>query len=361
MRNNTDKPITISLIGTFSVSLLIIITCQCFQLKANNSFSDEIYKQDIIENKLFPGYCTIFSISTGESVFFGNNEDWRNPLTYIWVEPANDENYAVVYLGFDNFFPQGGINEKGLAFDGNALPYIQIDSFPDKLQPKESIVNNIIMRKCATVEEAIDMADSYDWGEIYSGKFAGQYLLADSTGDAVVMSFNSSGKLVFTRKQKSDAYIVSTNFNRAYHENRYGSYPCKRYDLASNMLEQTEKELTIDYLASVLEAVHEEGRKLNTLYSNIFDLKKGIIYLYFWHQFDDVVAINVSEWIENEPDPKRIESLFNVETVNKANTEYKRYKHLKSYLIIAMTIITLVLVISLMKRLYWSKVKSNKK
>lgn len=352
MRNNTDKPIRINLIGTFSVLLLIFITCQCFPLIASNRSSSEMSKQDIVDNKLFPGYCTIFSVSIGESVFFGNNEDWKNPLTYIWIEPANDENYAVVYLGFDNFYPQGGINEKGLAFDGNALPYIQIDSCPDKLQPTKAIVNNIIMRKCATVEEAISMASSYDWGQIYSGKFAGQYLLADSTGDAVVISFDSGGKLVYTRKPKGDGYIVSTNFNRAYHKNRYGSYPCKRYDLASNMLEKTEKDLTVDYLASVLDAVHEEGRKLNTLYSNIFDLKKGIIYLYFWHQFDDVVAIDVSEWIENEPDPKRIESLFNIETVNKANTEYKRYqnRNKKIFIIITLIIIALGSLIYLKKR-----------
>lgn len=354
MRNYIDKYVMNWLIGTLSVLLLIFTSYQWFPLKADNRFSNELSKQDITENKLFPGYCTIFSVSIGELVFFGNNEDWRNPLTYIWVEPANDENYAVVYLGFDNFFPQGGINEKGLSFDGNALPYIQIDSFPDKLQPTEAIVNNIIMRKCATVKEAIDMAASYNWGQLYSGKFAGQYLLADSTGDAVVISFDSGGKLVYTRKPKGDGYIVSTNFNLAYHKNRYGAYPCRRYNIASNMLEKIEKEedLSIDLLASVLDAVHEEGKTFNTLYSNIFDLKKGIIYLYYWHQFDNVVAIDVSEWIENEPDPKRIESLFNIETVNKANTEYKRYqnRNKKIFIIITLIIIALGSLIYLKKR-----------
>ncbi len=35
------------------------------------------------------------------------------------------------------------------------------------------------------------MARSYDWGTIYSGKFAGQYLLADATGDACVLGFGA--------------------------------------------------------------------------------------------------------------------------------------------------------------------------
>jgi len=364
MRNNIDKLITIRLIGTYSILFLIFITYQCFPLRASNPFSDEMSKQDIIENKLFPGYCTIFSISIGDSVFFGNNEDWKNPLTYIWVEPANNENYAVVYLGFNNFFAQGGINEKGLAFDGNALPYIQIDSFPDKLQPTEAIVNNIIMRKCATVEEAIIMATSYDWGQIYSGKFAGQFLLADSTGDAVVIGFGEEGELVFTRKPKGNGYIVSTNFNRAYHQNRYGDYPCRRYNIASKMLQkiETEEDLSIDFLASILDAVHEEGKTLNTLYSNIFDLKKRIIYLYYWHQFDQLVSINVSEWIDSQSEPILIESLFNKKTVNNANTEHKRYqiRNKKTLIIITLTIIALGSLIYLKKKIFRNKGKSNK-
>ena len=91
-----------------------------------------------------------------------------------------------------------------------------------------AIVNKIILRKCATVEEAIALAGSYDWGTIYSGKFAGQYLLADATGGACVLGFGADGQLAVTRKPKGDGFIVSTNFNRAYPENRYYTYPFKK-------------------------------------------------------------------------------------------------------------------------------------
>jgi hypothetical protein len=60
------------------------------------------------------------------------------------------------------------------------------------------------------------MARSYDWGTIYSGKFAGQYLLADAKGDACVLGFVADGELAITRKPGGDGFIVSTNFNRAY-------------------------------------------------------------------------------------------------------------------------------------------------
>jgi len=258
-----------------------------------------------------PGSCTIFSVSKGGSAFFGNNEDWRNPQTFIWVEPPGNGKYGVLCVGFDDFGPQGGINEKGLAFDGNALPYIPIKTYPGRLQPTEAIVNKIIMHRCATVEEAIAMARSYDWGTIYSGKFAGQYLLADATGDACVLGFGSDGELAVTRKPKGDGYIVSTNFNRVLPENRYYGYPCPRYETASRMLEKAVKEgeLTVEFLASVLDAVHQEGRT-PTLYSNIFDLKNGIAYFYDRHRYDRVARIAVDGMIKNKQPPKRISDLF---------------------------------------------------
>lgn len=262
--------------------------------------------------RFMPGSCTIFSVSFGESVFFGNNEDWRNPLTYIWVEPSGEGKYGVLCVGFDDLGPQGGINEKGLAFDGNALPYVPIKSYPDRLQPSEAVVNKIIMQKCATVEEAITMARSYDWGTIYSGKFAGQYLLADATGDACVLGFGADGELAVTRKPKGNGFIVSTNFNRSNPENRNNPYPCKRYETATRMLEKVNKEgdLTLAFLVSVLDAVHEEGWRINTLYSNIFDLKKGIAYFYDRHRYDRVAELDVIETIKSRQPPKLIKDLF---------------------------------------------------
>ena len=268
--------------------------------------------------RLIPGSCTIFSVSKGGAVLFGNNEDWRNPLTYIWVEPAGDGKYGVLCVGFDDLGPQGGINEKGLAFDGNALPYIPIKTYPERIQPSEAIVNKIILRKCATVEEAIAMARSYDWGTIYSGKFAGQYLLADATGDACVLGFGADRELAVTRKPKGDGFIVSTNFNLAYPENRYYTYPCGRYETATRMLDKLVKEgdLTVESLASVLNAVHQEGLSAPTLYSNIFDLKNGIAYFYDRHRYDRVAKLDVAETIKNKQLPKRIKDLFLQEKLN---------------------------------------------
>ena len=64
--------------------------------------------------------CTAFFVSQGDKVLVGNNEDYINPITKIWFEPAEDKKYGRVYFGFDNFWPQGGMNDQGLFFDGFA-------------------------------------------------------------------------------------------------------------------------------------------------------------------------------------------------------------------------------------------------
>ncbi|MBN1186628.1 MAG: hypothetical protein JXB49_30405, partial [Bacteroidales bacterium] len=151
---------------------------------------------------------------------------------------------------------------------------------------------------------------------------------------------------------------------RAFPDNKFGSGQCWRYETATNMFDTFIKgdSITTDLLVNVLDAVHEEGNNLNTLYSNIFELKQGIFYLYHWHQFDQEVSINVSDWINSKPEPLRIESLFNEETVRKANEEYRSYQNRKkkTFLIITMASLALTLIIYLLrKKMFIHKVKSD--
>lgn len=273
-----------------------------------------------------PGSCTIFTASYGEKVLFGNNEDYTNPKTYYWVEPRSEGNYGGVYFGFENFSLQGGINEKGLSFDANALPKAHLNPHPELPAPPSEWVVETIMKKAATVEEAIDLAGLYQRGN-WGIPLKYQIILADAKGDAVVISARPDGELAFTRKKQGDGYLVSTNFNRANPENAY-SYPCWRYDKAVEMLEKVEDEndLTVDYFKSILDAVHGEGASSNTLYSNIFDLRNGIIYLYHWHQYDEVVILNVAEQLTRGKLCIRISDLFSKETVDRALAEYQEYK-----------------------------------
>src|SRR5262245_40096686 len=61
--------------------------------------------------------CTIFILTDTNRTFFCNNEDWSDPKTRIWFLPAWEKHYGAVFVGFDNDYPQGGMNTEGLAFD----------------------------------------------------------------------------------------------------------------------------------------------------------------------------------------------------------------------------------------------------
>ncbi|MFZ4455288.1 MAG: hypothetical protein ACOYOT_03620 [Bacteroidales bacterium] len=288
-------------------------------------------------NNLFnpvPGSCTIFSASVGEKVLFGNNEDYNNSKTYLWTEPATDGNYGCIYLGFKDYSYQGGINEKGLCFDANALPKLKINPHSELTPPpfygppyEEYPIWTpvLILRKAANIDEVIEIASKYQRKNWYpnSGNISYQLFFADENGNAVVISVNEKGELVFTKKKKSENYLISTNYNRAYPENAL-DYPCVRYNKADEMLKRlkSEKGLTVDYFKSILELVHVEGIFNKTLYSNIFDLKKGIIYLYYLHQFDKVVVLKVDEELAKGKINIRIKDLFSQETVGSTSSDY---------------------------------------
>ncbi|MGD2249347.1 MAG: carcinine hydrolase/isopenicillin-N N-acyltransferase family protein [Candidatus Methanofastidiosia archaeon] len=270
-----------------------------------------------------PESCTIFTVQYGDTVLFGNNEDYTNPNTYYWVSPSTMQFYGGVYVGYDNFDPQGGINEKGLSFDYNALPK-GVLNFKSGLPPLHGNPGVIILRECTTVKEAIELAKSYNWGT----SLRYQMHVADATGDAVVISAGPDGELAFERKEKGDRYLVSTNFNLAHHQKNERKGLCRRYDTAVEMLEKIEDEhdVTVEYVTSILDAVHAEGAKSNTLYSNIFDLRNGVIYLYYWHQFHEGVTLNVADEIAKNADPTRIKDLFSQETVDQASREFQKYQ-----------------------------------
>ncbi len=44
--------------------------------------------------------CTVFTVSYAEKLYFGNNEDYINPNTYIIIRPSfeEEEEYGGIYI-----------------------------------------------------------------------------------------------------------------------------------------------------------------------------------------------------------------------------------------------------------------------
>lgn len=152
--------------------------------------------------------------------------------------------------------------------------------------------------------------------------------MADATGDAAVIGPGADGEIAVTRKQPGNGYLVSTNFNLV--NPATGGFPCQRYETVTRMLNQRNaaESLTVDYVRSILDATHQEGPDVNTVYSNIFDLRQGVIYLYHWYQFDKVVVLKVADQLDKAPSPIAIRDFFPKETVERAASKYARYQRL---------------------------------
>jgi len=239
--------------------------------------------------------CTMFTATKHGKTLIGNNEDWVDPNTKMWVEPAAEGKYGVLYFGFGNMFPQGGMNDQGLVFDGFATPYLAIRNGEGKRSFEDNLINKV-MQECATIEEIVRLCEPYSM----EGLENAQLMFADRHGDAIIVEGD-----VFHRK-RGDFQVV-TNFYLSLLEEG-DEIPCRRYKLATEML--SKGDVSVDTFRSILAAVHAEGEWGGTQYSNIYDPGEGLIYLYHFHNFQAEVVINLAEELAKGEHVVDLPSLF---------------------------------------------------
>jgi hypothetical protein len=266
--------------------------------------------------------CSVFTLAKGGQVFFGGNDDYINPDSYYWADNSREGSYGTIWIGTpDNV--QQGVNEAGLAYDANGLPRFDTNPHNERTPVSGGYTSYPvqIMRECATVAEVIEWVQTRQWHTFMHD----QMQFADAGGDAVIISAGIDGELVLTRKEPGDGFLVSTNFNVANPSNGY-SYPCWRYDTASGILAELSTQdgnLTVADAAGVLEAVHVSGGASWTIESLVADLQNKKIYLYYFHQFDDPVVIDVAEELANPHEAGPLSRLFPEEVREEAKRRYE--------------------------------------
>jgi penicillin V acylase-like amidase (Ntn superfamily) len=238
--------------------------------------------------------CTIFTASKGETVMFGGNEDQRSNTSFLVVN--NSGNFGVVYFATPSkqwpLVMQMGINEMGLCYDTNWIPEEKLNPHPERKSQHGWAVTQI-MKEASTVEDVLSKIFTYNWGSSISY----QVHFADKYGDAVVIHPRTGGELTYTRKPRGNGYLVSTNFNLAKLDKDPNLSLRKRYNTAEEMLSKIVKEnvLTVESMASVLKATHQNQLFAKTLYSAVYDLKNLRIYLFYNRQFDAPYVLDVKE------------------------------------------------------------------
>ena len=250
--------------------------------------------------------CTIFTVSNGDTVMFGGNEDQTPNSSFLVVD--NSGTFGVVYFATPwkgiPLVMQMGINSEGLSYDGNWIPQEKLHPHPERKPQHEWAVTQL-MREVSTVEEVLSKIFTYNWGDSIDY----QIHFADKSGDAAVIHPGANGELSHTRKSKGNGYLVSANFNLA--KLKKGSwadsYSSDRYLTADKMLSkiETQNDLTVEFMASVLNATHQNS-DAQTLYSVVYDLQHLHIYLYYDRQFDTPYILDVNKELAETPFRRKV-------------------------------------------------------
>jgi hypothetical protein len=229
--------------------------------------------------------CTVFHASNETMAIGGNNEDHFNTDTHIYFYPPTDDEYGKVIVGYSGpYRVQGGMNEKGVFWDALSCPYHEVIN-SSHLPHYNGDIFEHILEVCETCDEANAILNQYNL-EIL--EYA-QVLIGDQYGD----SFIIEGDVIH---YKNKYYQVATNFLLSQYPNP--PYPCWRYTTACAMFDSNGVDnLSVDFCASVLDAVHLEGT-YPTQYSTVYDLKNQLIYLYYNHNFDQVKVFDLSEELQ---------------------------------------------------------------
>ena len=241
--------------------------------------------------------CTGFTASNENLVLVGNNEDLSllaEPQLRIIPPSENGYGRVVFYcrwpFPFDTgrYTAFGGLNDQGLFFDIYSTPYLRPTNPLNKPTYTQDIFAYCI-RTCATVDEVVNVFDSYYIP--YMDEIQGFFV--DRTGNAVIIEGDD---VIY----KQGNFQVVTNFLQSHPE--LGGYPCWRYETATSMLEGL-TDFSVDNFRDICEAAHVEGIPLpvfmlDTIYSNICDLNQGIMYLYFFHEYDHFVEIRLPDIFE---------------------------------------------------------------
>jgi penicillin V acylase-like amidase (Ntn superfamily) len=178
--------------------------------------------------------CTVFFAFDGRTAIAGQNEDWDDSNTQFWVVPRTPTTHGVLYFGFGRGdypkdgiafsprvqevlqgkihkldaltpedlygIPQQGVNEKGLFFGGAQTETVERPARPGRVKYEGTIVD-LILRQCATVAEALQMLETYEYVMP-----AGQLLFADKSGESFILE---AGHVI---AKKEGPHQVMTNF-----------------------------------------------------------------------------------------------------------------------------------------------------
>ena len=270
--------------------------------------------------------CTSFQAAKadGSGYWYGRNYDYyKNPTMVTISRPR--KGYASIGVSDMSHFgysldklptsfvsklsclaavyaPVDGINEKGLCTSIMALPKQAAAQESGKHKVGTTIIMRLWLDRCATVQEALDLAASLDIHHDATVGSGYHYMIADANGDCAVLEFDKEDgwKSMIVRKPQGEKYMLVTNhlLSPKYYTTEpnqaVGNMHSKswwRYETAGAYLAEHDGVLTFEQAQECLALVHwkdlvwENGTVEDTQYSNVYDQQKITLDLRNWNDY----------------------------------------------------------------------------
>jgi tetratricopeptide (TPR) repeat protein len=252
--------------------------------------------------------CTIFIASDGHKVLVGNNEDYSPTIkTFLWVRPAQENKNGYIFWGFEEKYPEGGMNDKGLFYDVASLPQkVDLVRDPQK-EDFEGYIVEKVLQECGSVDDVIKLVSKYNliWYE------KAQIMVADKSGDYAII--NASYII-----HPNESEYVLTNYNLNDPANK--DFKCWRRNTAYQLLNANP--VSVESFTNILDKTAQRETDNGTVYSQVCDLKNNIIYLYQRHDFTEVNKISLSLLLKKGRQDIEIKNLFPVRISDELVTIY---------------------------------------
>jgi len=250
--------------------------------------------------------CTGFNYLNNGKVLVGKNMDFYDQDIYIKVYPPEGGKFGRICFEYswplpwdpDYMVQYAGMNDQGLWHETLFTPELPISFEPFKPLLLPNQLN--FLETLSTVTEVVDYVESYNLYLIgLVGMNGAQMFFTDSTGASVIVEGDD---ILY----KEGDFQVCTNFLQSHPD--LGGYPCWRYETAISMLENL-ADLSVDYFRTIFNATHQEGY-WDTVVTHVFDVQEKVIYLYYYHDFEKVIILDMEEEFAKGEHSYHLPSLF---------------------------------------------------
>ena len=278
--------------------------------------------------------CTSFQAAQadGDGFWYGRNYDYyKNPTLVTISRPKKGyasiavsdmshfgyglDKLPVKFMGKVNclaaiYAPVDGINEKGLCTSIMALPGQAACQENGSHKVGTTIIMRLWLDRCATVQEALDLAATLDIRHDAAVGSGYHYMIADASGDCAVLEFDKEDgwKSMVVRKDPSEKSMLVTNhllspkYYTTVPDIAVGNPHSKswwRYETASAYLAGHSGTLSLEQAQECLAMVHwkdllwDNGTVEDTQYSNVYDQQNITLALRNWNDYDTTVHFSL--------------------------------------------------------------------